>query len=332
VQRPGGWCALVLRYLVVPTFAGPCCPPCCVYKKNPVECFVTCGLVCAALSRCAAPPPPVGQGVVYTDLQGLEVFPAVCFYSSGRTISLVKVEIPSSGIAAHLCDLPENASVSVVTAGTVGKRRLLAGPGSEAMSVGGVSPAFGLCLPVPSDGSSLLSFDLDPEMVRKAASRAAASPTAPPSLPLLCVYVCLFARLGCCLVVWAASAGRLCAWRCRAYGRSPFCHLCMTSSAVPGCVRALRCVCFVVCVSAQSYDCFDAVVGLHDGPSGLSTESKEGEGEAESKSGDAAPRSVIFEVRYPPAPQLPPPLNSGAQHVRVGCIPPCVIALLCKCL
>ena len=31
------------------------------------------------------------QGIVYTDLLGLEVFPAVCFYSSGRTISLVKV-------------------------------------------------------------------------------------------------------------------------------------------------------------------------------------------------------------------------------------------------
>ncbi len=34
------------------------------------------------------------QGVVYTDLLGLEVFPAVCFYSSGRTISLVKVCLP----------------------------------------------------------------------------------------------------------------------------------------------------------------------------------------------------------------------------------------------
>lgn len=35
------------------------------------------------------------QGVVFTDLLGLEVFPAVCFYSSSRAVSLVKVPLLS---------------------------------------------------------------------------------------------------------------------------------------------------------------------------------------------------------------------------------------------
>jgi len=130
----------------------------------------------------------VDQGVVYTDLLGLEVFPAVCFYSSGRTISLVKVEIPTSGLSAYLCELAENSTTSRVH-GVVGKKRLLAGPGSEPMSVNGATTAYGLCTPVPSDGSTLLSYDLDPDM---------------------------------------------------------------------------------------AYDCFDTVVGLHDGASGFSGESKEG--------------------------------------------------------
>ena len=47
--------------------------------------------------------------------------------------------------------------------------------------------------------------------------------------------------------------------------------------------------------SWQGYDCFDALVGLNDGSAGSGGESKEPEGDQESKTAEAA-RSVTFEV------------------------------------
>ena len=97
----------------------------------------------------------------------------------GPPLSLRQVEIPSSGVSAYLCDVTENAALSRVT-GTVGKRRLVAGPGTEPMALNGVTTAFGLCTPVPADGSSCLVYDLDPEMVREPAVCGA-----PPRVPYL---------------------------------------------------------------------------------------------------------------------------------------------------
>ena len=80
-----------------------------------------------------------------------------------------QVEIPSAGVAAYLCDLTENPSLSHVH-GIVGKKRLLAGPGSEPMSLNGVTTAFGLSTPVPNDGSTSLVYDLDADMVGRIAA------------------------------------------------------------------------------------------------------------------------------------------------------------------
>lgn len=104
------------------------------------------------------------QGIVYTDLQGLEVFPAVCFYSSGRTISLLKVEIPTSSVSAYLCDLSESTALSRIH-GVLGKKRLVAGPGSDAISLNGRVTDHGLCTPVPADGSTAVVYELDVEAV-----------------------------------------------------------------------------------------------------------------------------------------------------------------------
>jgi hypothetical protein len=75
-----------------------------------------------------------------------------------------QVEIPTVGVAAYLCDVPENAAASRIH-GTMGKKRLVAGPGSAAMSLAGTTTAFGISTPVPNDGSAAVVYDLDPELV-----------------------------------------------------------------------------------------------------------------------------------------------------------------------
>ena len=127
------------------------------------------------------------QGVVFTDLSGLEVFPAVCFYSSGRAASLVKLECATSAGAKYLCDLTENTSASRVH-GILGKKRLVAGaehcaarvaghlfamllcvlcagPGSAVMCVNGQQTEYGVCTAVPSNGTAGVVYDLEADAV-----------------------------------------------------------------------------------------------------------------------------------------------------------------------
>jgi hypothetical protein len=170
-----------------------------------------------------------------------------------------QVEIPTSGLSAYLCELAENSTTSRVH-GVVGKKRLLAGPGSEPMSVNGATTAYGLCTPVPSDGSTLLSYDLDPDMVRTGSLQLCFGGPPPQ----------------------AANASVPGYWR---DGLVP-----AVGSVVPPSQVFLP--------GVQAYDCFDTVVGLHDGTSGFSGESKEGEVEQETKSGDAVDRAVTFEVGH----------------------------------
>ncbi len=70
----------------------------------------------------------------------------------------------NAGVASYLCDLPENVGASQVH-GVIGKKRLVAGAGSDPISLSGTTTAFGLSTPVPSDGFSSLVYDLDADMV-----------------------------------------------------------------------------------------------------------------------------------------------------------------------
>jgi hypothetical protein len=48
----------------------------------------------------------VDQGVCFTGMAGMEIWPAVQFYSSGRTVRLLKLEGPLSASAAVVCACP----------------------------------------------------------------------------------------------------------------------------------------------------------------------------------------------------------------------------------
>ena len=99
------------------------------------------------------------QGVIFTGFAGNTVYPAVAFYSSGRAISLVSVQIPTGVKRAFLADLPESLENSQVH-GALSKGKALSPGSSRTMLLGGVAAEHGLATPVPSDGCTSVVYKL----------------------------------------------------------------------------------------------------------------------------------------------------------------------------